>query len=116
MKIYGIIESFQDYQGADATNWGVKKTLEQALSALKEIIEQHFHYIRESIFDDVTEELGLDEMPENDEELSKKVESRWQEWFDKHLDKDGDTYSYKWEYDDGDSVYKYYIDEIDFEM
>ena len=41
MKLYGIIESYLDYKGADATNWGVKKTLEEAKAALKEIVEHH---------------------------------------------------------------------------
>ena len=107
MKLYGIIESYLDYKGADATNWGVKKSLDEAKSALKEIIEQQFHYIRENL-----EEECYDENDNLDEE---KLEARWQEWIDEHLDEGdyGKCYSYKWEYDDGDCVYKFYIDEIE---
>ena len=108
MKLYGIIESYQDYKGADATNWGAKKTLEQALEALKEILRQQFHYIRENIIYEI-EDATDEEANENE------VETRWNEWIDEHLDEGdyGKCYTYKWEYDDGDTVYKFYIDEIE---
>ena len=108
MKLYGIIESYQDYKGADATNWGVKKTLEDALTALKEIIEQQFHYIRENIIDEIEDEIC--QRAEDSE-----IEKRWQEWIEDHLDEGdyGKCYSYKWEYDDGDCVFKFYIDELE---
>ena len=75
---------------------------------LKEILRQQFHYIRENIIYEI--EDATDEEANEDE-----VETRWNEWIDEHLDEGdyGKCYSYKWEYDDGDTVYKFYIDEIE---
>jgi hypothetical protein len=107
MKLYGIIESYQDYKGADATNWGVEKSLEKAKERLVGIIEQQFHYIREDFEDEAIEDDG--------ETLNEeKLESLWQEWVEEHLEEGNyeKGYSYKWEYDDGDCAYKFYIDEV----
>ena len=110
MKLYGIIESYMDYKGADATNWGVKKTLEEAQAALKEIIEHQFHYIRENIIYEIEEEFCV-------KAEDSEIEERWNKWFESHLEEGShgdDGYEYKWEYDDGDCIFKFYIDEIDF--
>lgn len=108
MKLFGIIESYQDYKGADATNWGVRRTLKEAKDALIAAIEQQFHYIRENIIYEIEEELGR-------EATLEEVEPRWREWIEGHLEEGdyGKCYSYKWEYDDGDCVHKFYIDEIE---
>ena len=110
MKLYGLIESYQDYKGADATNWGVKKTLEDAKKDLIDILEQQFHYIRENIICEIWEET--EEEGEIDNEA---IEARWKEWVEDHLEEGSyeKGYSYKWEYDDGDCVYKFYIDELE---
>ena len=117
MKLFGIVESYQDYKGADATNWGVSKSLKKALESLRGILEQQFHYIRENIIYEVEEELGLETQAEVDEHLE-EIDSRWTEWINNHLDEGNydKGYSYKWEYDDGDCVYKFYIDEINLDM
>lgn len=107
MKLYGIIESYLDYKGADASNWGVATTLKKALKQLIEVLEQQFYYIRENFIEDaLTEDDKIDE---------EKLESLWQGWINEHLTKgDGTTtYCYKWEYDNGDCVYKFYIDELE---
>lgn len=107
MKLYGIIESYQDYKCADASNWGVAKTIEGAKEKLIGAIEQQFNYIREDIIYDIEEELDR-------EATLEEVELKWQEWINAHLTEGGygDTYLYKWEYDDGDTCTKFYIDEI----
>ena len=108
MKLYGIIESYQDYKGADATNWGVAHTLEDALKRLKGILVDQFHYIREDIINDIEDKTCT--RAEDSE-----VEARWDEWVDEHLTEGGygDCFSYKFDYDDGDCVFKFYIDEIE---
>lgn len=108
MKLYGIIESYQDYKGADATNWGVCKSLKEALETLRGIIEQQFHYIRENIIYEIEDEFC---QRADDSE----IESRWTEWINDHLDEGSydKGYSYKWEYDDDDTNCKFYIDEIE---
>ena len=108
MKLYGIIESYLDYKGADASNWGISKTLEDAKKRLIEIIEQQFYYIRERLMDDALTEDG--ESVDED-----KLESLWNEWIEEHLSEGNYEmgYSYKWEYDDGDTDVKYYIDELE---
>ena len=110
MKLFGIIEVYQDYKGADATNWGVKKTLKEALETLRGIIEQQFQYIRENIIDDIE-----DETCQRAEDY--EIDSRWTEWVNDRLDEGSydKGYSYKWEYYDGDSYHKFYIDEIELD-
>lgn len=117
MKLYGIIESYQDYKGADATNCGVSKSLKEALETLRGIIEQQFHYIRENIIYELEIELGL-ETSEQVEEHIEEIDSRWTEWINDHLDEGSydKGYSYKWEYDNGDTNYKFYIDELELKI
>lgn len=107
MKLYGIIESFLDYRGADATNWGVVKTLEEAKSRLLEIIDQQFYYMKEQFEEDAVKDDDT-----VDRELQETI---WNEWVEEHLEEGSyeKGFSYKWEYDDGDCITKFYIDELE---
>lgn len=89
MKAYGIVESYQNYKGSDATLWGVKKTVEQARERLEEAVEELIY--------------GREE----------KTDEEWREFLDKHYI---DENRLSWMYDDGDSCYIFHIDtvEIDF--
>lgn len=108
MKLYGIIESYQDYKGADATNWGVKTSLEDAKKYLLEIIGQQFHYIKVSLIDEIEDEQCTRAEDE-------QIELRWNEWVEDHLEEGGygNGFTYRWTFDDGDTVYKFYIDELE---
>lgn len=101
-KLYGIIESFQDYKGADATNYGVWSTFEGAKAALNRIIEQNFHYIYENFLQDANNDKA-------------KAKEKWDEWVLSNYNTDfakeyeGDL---EWEYDDGDTVTRYYLEKV----
>ena len=87
MKIYAVIESYQDYKVADATLWGVSKTREKALARLKEAIEERYEYIREDKEDDEWEQfIGAGFVNED-----------------------------MWGYDDGDTVTRFYIETAELE-
>ena len=90
MKYYGVIESYQDYKGADATLWGVEKTVEAAQERLSEAAGEILSYKREEMDDD-----------------------EWDEFIaDKFIDGD----NREWYYEDGDCVVKLYIDEVEVEL
>lgn len=86
--IYIITECFQDYKGASTTPWGAYKSLESAKKGMRDSIRERFG---DYIFDDMT-----------DEEAEAWINEKFYDW------------NY-WEYDDGDTVTKFYIDEIALE-
>lgn len=87
MKIYGVVESYQDYKGADATNWGVEFTIESARALLSYAAGEILSYKREDMEDDV-----------------------WDVFVDMHYVDESKT---SWLYEDGDIVLKFYIDKLD---
>lgn len=88
MKVYGIIESYQDYRTSDATNWGVERTIKDARKRLEEIVGEILEYKREEMSD-----------------------TEWHEFVENHYTNKTKTW---WMYDNGDVVFKFYIDELDF--
>ena len=90
MKYYGVIESYQDYKGADATLWGVEKTIVDAHGRLSEAVGEILPYKRDEMNDD-----------EWDEFIAEKFV-------------DGDNR--EWYYEDDDCVVKIYIDEVEVEL
>ena len=94
MKLYAITESYQWYKGADATHWGVYKTIEEAKAALIEIIKDKYEYLKDMFLDDGVEE--------------EEVEAEIDKWInDRFLNHDHT----EWLDEDDDSVTKFYIDE-----
>ena len=85
MKAYGIIESYQDYKGADATLWGVEKTVDAARERLEEAVGEIVY--------------GREDMEEDE----------WNEFVAEHYINDDRT---SWKYDDGDTCYIFHIDEV----
>ena len=90
MKYYGVIESYQDYKGADATLWGVEKTVEDAQKRLSEAVSEILPYKRSKMDDNDWETF----IQEN------YIDNKKRAWF----------------YDDGDSCLKFYIDSVEVEL
>ena len=90
MKYYGVIESYQDYKGADATLWGVEKTVEDAQKRLSEAAGEILLYKRDEMDDDEWEAFVQENF----------IDSDHREWY----------------YDDGDCVVKLYIDSVEVEL
>lgn len=88
MKIFGIIESYQDYKESDATNWGVERTIEDARKRLEEAVGEILSYKRDEMSDD-----------------------EWNEFVANHYTNKENT---SWVYSNDDFVVKFYIDELDF--
>lgn len=95
MTLYAITESYQWYKGADATHWGVHKTLEGAKKHLREIIKEKFEYIKDFLYDDYDDEEGTE----------------FEKWIDARFLDNGMA----WEDDDDDSVTKFYIEQTELE-
>ncbi len=93
MEVFVITESYQDYKTADATTHGIYKTMKNAKVAFRDILKEIFDYM----FDD-------EENTENTEE-----------WIMKHYVKNTKDFC-EWFYDDGDSIYKFYIDKMDADI
>ena len=89
MKLYGVIESFQDYKGADATLWGVKKTKEEARELIKQAASEVCYECE-----------GME-----DDELEKFVNEHYT-----------DEEKTDWEFDDGDSLLKFHIDTTEIDL
>lgn len=90
MKYYGVIESYQDYKGADATLWGVEKTVEDAQKRLSEAVSEILPYKR-----------------------SKMDDNDWETFIQENFI---DSDHREWYYDDGDCVVKLYIDSVEVEL
>ena len=97
--MYAITECYQWYKGADATHWGVYKTLESAKEHLRKIIEERFDYMKDNLLIDDEDEDGIKE---------------WNEWIDSRFipENDGDVI---WVDEDDDAVTKFYIEETEVE-
>ena len=96
LYLYAITESYQWYNGADATHWGVHKTLEGAKKHLREIIEEKFDYMKDLLDIDTDTEEGKKE---------------WDKWIDSRFYDNG----MMWEDEDDDSITKYYIEQTELE-
>ena len=96
MILYAITESYQWYKGADATHWGVHKTLEGAKKHLREIIEEKFDYMKDNLLIDDEDEESVEE---------------WNEWIDSRFSDNG----MMWEDEDDDSVTKFYIEQTEID-
>ena len=92
-ELYVITESYLDYKGADATNHGVFKTLDDArkglVSAIKDLFEGSCAFVDNDIetLEDVAEWMKPNYVYEEPNTIL-------------------------WAYDDGDSSYRFYIDKI----
>lgn len=98
MKLYAITESYAYYKGSDATFWGVHKTLEDAKTALLDIIKERFDYIKDMMYGDTEEE----------------IEQEFEGWINNRFVKT-DACVVMWEDDDDDAVTKFYIDETEID-
>lgn len=87
MEVFVITESYQDYKTADATTHGIYKTMKDAKMAFRNLLEEMFDYM-------------FDEEDEDSEE-----------WIMANYIKNTED-SCMWVYDDGDSIYKFYIEKI----
>lgn len=85
---YAVTESYQWYKGADATTWGVSKSIEGAKKILRESIEE--------LYSDFF--LDMDE-----DEIEDFIQSRFVE---------GTGNIVFWVDEDDDAVRKFYIDEV----
>ena len=84
--MYAVVESYSDYKCNDASIWGVCSTIEKAQEKLRGVLEELFDYIRVEVDDD-----------------------EWNKWVN-----DGftDEFKTRWEHFDGDSEFKFYIDDV----
>lgn len=93
MKLYTLTECYCWYKGEDATAWGIYKTIEEAKSKMFEILVDK---LGGGVLEDMTED-----------EINQWIQDRTTD----------DDYSlFMFEYDDGDSVEKFYIDEFDIDL
>ena len=93
--MFGLIWLYQDYKNCDATNCGVYPDREAAKNGMLEILEERFQYVKE--------------------DLLEEDKDAWAEWIaEKYVKHEDDVVI--WIYDDGDSVNKFYIDEIEVEI
>ena len=90
--MFGLIWLYQDYKNCDATNCGVYPDREAAKNGMLEILEEKFQYVKE--------------------DLDEEGEDGWNKWVAEKYVKHEDNLVI-WEYDDGDSLNKFYIDEIE---
>ena len=88
MEVFVITESYFDYKGADATTHGVYKSMKDAKVAFRHILHELFEYVFEE---------------EDDAENEK--------WIMTHYVKNTKDFC-EWVYDDGDSLFKFYIEKI----
>ena len=88
MEVYVITESCQDYKRADATTHGIYKTMKDAKVAFRDILEEKFDY------------MFVDE---------EKQES--EKWVMFNYIKNTEDFC-EWYYDDGESIYKFYIEKM----
>ena len=92
MKYYGVIESHQDYKGADATLWGVEKTIEAARNRMSEAAGEILSHKREEMSDD-----------------------EWEAFFEEYAIGDPER-TRDWYYEDDDLVVKRHIEDVDIDL
>ena len=94
--MYAITVLYQDYKNVDATPISVHPDMERAKKGILDEIEERFSHIKEDSFGD-------------------EDEAGWRQWIQEKFLKYNKN-EVLWEYDDGDSVTKIYIDKVEVDF